>query len=413
MRLLMGNLQLRMNNFYLASDSFSKTRDEFEPIHRQLQAEIVQAQQDPTYFENLVGKNLDKFDVSSFIPPQAAKWVTADPEVARLLSLTNDVGDIERALKDSQQILVKLEHALQMPGHAGIFPDLAAERTKSVEITNQIVEARQRFVRAIRKILDPSLQSDEKIDLDHLASQRDALERDIKNLPQTRAALKERDREVHGQYEALDAQGSELNVQIQSLDAQLVAIEQFYRTSQAEQKIRPEDIQGPIKDLRAAIDELHAMHDKLRDDIAEANRESPTAGAAGEQERRMTEQLEGVLKKEQAIQARAKVRLPADKQSEVDRLSGVLARADVIDRELAEFDCRVDAQAEARLDKVRHDIAEEKEELNQASAKLGSVMGESQSLGGGLAQAMFTKVADRFYDLVVAPTSASSTSPGA
>ena len=26
---------------------------------------------------------------------------------------------------------------------------------------------------------------------------------------------------------------------------------------------------------------------------------------------------------------------------------------------------------------------------------------ESQSLGGGLAQAMFTRVADRFYDLVV------------
>ncbi|HEX2658719.1 MAG TPA: tetratricopeptide repeat protein, partial [Polyangia bacterium] len=29
MRLLMGNLQLRMNNYYLASESFSKTRDEF------------------------------------------------------------------------------------------------------------------------------------------------------------------------------------------------------------------------------------------------------------------------------------------------------------------------------------------------------------------------------------------------
>ena len=33
-----GNLQLRMSNFYLASDTFSKVRDEFEPIHRQLQS---------------------------------------------------------------------------------------------------------------------------------------------------------------------------------------------------------------------------------------------------------------------------------------------------------------------------------------------------------------------------------------
>ena len=82
-------------------------------------------------------------------------------------------------------------------------------------------------------------------------------------------------------------------------------------------------------------------------------------------------------------------------------MSGVLARADVIDKNLAEFDRRVDAQADARLDKVRGYIATEKEELHQATAKLGTVLGESQSLGGGLAQAMFTKVADRFYDLVV------------
>ncbi|HEY4188110.1 MAG TPA: tetratricopeptide repeat protein [Polyangia bacterium] len=401
MRLLMGNLQLRMNNFYLASDSFSKTRDEFEPIHRQLQAEVVRAQADPSYFENLVGKNLDKFDVASFIPPNAAKWVKADPDVARLLSLTNDVGEIERALKDSEQIVVKLERAMQTSGRAGIFPDLAAARTQSVEIMNQMVEARQRFVRAVRLVLEPTLHGDERAELDHINSERDGLERQIKTLPLTKEALKERDREVHGQFEQLDAQGSELNVEIQSLEAQLVAIEQFYRSSQAEQKIRPEDIQGPIKDLRAAIDELHAMHDKVRDDIAEASRESPTAGAAGEQERHMTERLEALLKQEQEIQSRAKVRLPADKQMQVDRMNGVLARVDAIDRLLADFDKRVDAQAEARLQKVRSYIVVEKDELHQASAKLGTVLGESQSLGGGFAQAMFTKVADRFYDLVV------------
>ena len=401
MRLLMGNLQLRMSNFYLASDSFSKTRDEFEPIHRQLQAEVVRAQQDSAYFENLVGKNLDKFDVATFIPPNAAKWVKADPDVARLLALTSDVGEIERALKDSEQIVVKLERAMQTSGRAGIFPDLAAARTQSVEIMNQMVEARQRFVRGVRLLLEPILRGEEKAELDHINSERDALERQIKNLPMTRDALKARDRDVRGQYDQLDGQGSELNVEIQSLEAQLVAVEQFYRTSQAEQKIRPEDIEGPIKDLRVAIDELHTMHDKVRDDIAEASRESSTAGAAGEEERRMTATLENLLKQEQEIQARAKGRLSADKQVQVDRMNGVLARVDAVDRLLGEFDGRVDAQAAARLEKVRGYIAVEKEELNHATAKLGNVLGESQSLGGGLAQAMFTKVADRFYDLVV------------
>jgi len=397
----MGNLNLRMENFYLASDAFSKARDEFEPIHRQLQNEIIRSQQDPAYFDNLVGKNLDKFDIGVFIPPTATKWVQADPDLARMLTLTSDVGEIQRALKDSEQIVTKLERAIQTSGKAGIFPDLAAARTKSVEVMNQLVEARQRFVGRIRAILEPSLTPDERRQLDHIAGERNSLERRIQNLPLTRDAIKAREQEAKDQFGQLDAKGSELNVEIQSLEAQLVAIEQYYRYSRAQQKIRPEDVQGPVKDLRAAIEELHAIHDKVRDDIAEASRESATAGAAGEEERQMATHLGQLLKQEQEIQGRAKFRLPGDRQVEVDRDNGVLARVDTIDGALREFDQRIDAQADVRLEKVKGYLTTEKEELRQAGSKLGIVVGESQSLGGGLAQSMFSKVADRFYDLVV------------
>ena len=310
LRLLMGNLNLRMENFHLASDAFSKARDEFEPIHRQLQSELVRAKQDPGYFDKLVGKNLDKFDIGSFIPASATRWVQADPDVARMLTLTNDVGEIQRALKDSEQIVTKLERAIQTSGKAGIFPDLAAARTKSIEVTNQLVETRQKFVARVRAVLESSLTPEEKRELDRTAAERDGLERRIKNLPLTRQALKAREHQAREEFTKLDGKGSELNVEIQSLQAQLVAIEQYYRNSRTEQKIRPEDIEGPVKDLRAAIEELHTAHDKVRDEIAEASRESATAGAAGEEERQMATRLAQLLKQEQGIQGRAKYRLP-------------------------------------------------------------------------------------------------------
>src|SRR5215471_19250542 len=75
LRLLEGNLHLRMSNFWLASDTFSKVRDEFEPVHRQLNQVIVKSQTDPAYFDTLIGKSLDKFDISAFVPATAAKWV--------------------------------------------------------------------------------------------------------------------------------------------------------------------------------------------------------------------------------------------------------------------------------------------------------------------------------------------------
>ena len=82
-------------------------------------------------------------------------------------------------------------------------------------------------------------------------------------------------------------------------------------------------------------------------------------------------------------------------------MNGVLARADTIDKQLTDFDKRVDNQVDVRLETVKKFLASEKEELASASGKLGSVISESQNLGGGLAQAMFSKVATRFYDLVV------------
>jgi tetratricopeptide (TPR) repeat protein len=401
LRLLKGNLQLRMSNFYLAQDEFLKVRDEFEPVHRQLQQVIVRSQTDPTYFDTLVGKSLDKFDLSAYVPATAAKWVRAEPDVARMMTLASDVGEMQRDLKDSEKLVERIQRAMQGSGRAGIFPDLAASRTKSVEVSNQVVDIRQRFVGKIRDTLSPALTAEERKKLDMIAINQDGLRRQLTNLPTTESAIKEHERSMKERYAELDREASELNVEIQSLDAQLVAVEQYYRTSRAEQKIRPEDIQQPVHDMREAIDELRGMHDKLREEIADASREATTAGAAGEAERASTMRLDDLLKEEAQIENDAKIRLSGANRAQVDRYDGVLSRCDAIERQLQEFDKRVDGQVDVRLETVRKYLETEKEELANASSKLGSVMDESKSLGGGLAQAMFTRVADKFYDLVV------------
>src|SRR6186713_578825 len=144
LRILEGNLQLRMSNFYLASDPFSKVRDQFEPIHRQPNQVIVRSQTDPAYFDTLIGKSLDKFDIGAFVPAAAAKWVKAEPEVARMMVLATDMGDMQRDLAESQKLLERIQHVMDGRGRVGIFPDLASQRTKSTEIMNQLVGTRQK-----------------------------------------------------------------------------------------------------------------------------------------------------------------------------------------------------------------------------------------------------------------------------
>ena len=79
----------------------------------------------------------------------------------------------------------------------------------------------------------------------------------------------------------------------------------------------------------------------------------------------------------------------------------VLQRADGIQTRLVEFDGRLDGIADRRLGAVREQIATEKGNLQAASGKLGTVMTEGQTVGGGLAEAMMSRATDRFYDLTV------------
>jgi tetratricopeptide (TPR) repeat protein len=401
LRILEGNLQLRMSNFYLASDTFSKVRDEFEPIHRQLNQVIVRSQTDPAYFDNLIGKSLDKFDIGAFVPPTAAKWVKAEPEVARMMVLATDMGDMQRDLAESQKLMDRIQHVMEGKGKVGIFPDLASLRTKSTETTNQLVGTRQRYAARIRQILEPLLTAEEKRSLDLIGIERDGIEKQLSSLPTTDEGVLAHERTMKERFAEIDSQASELNVEIQAMEAQLVAIENYYRVSRSEQKIRPEDIREPVRDMRTTIEQLRGLHDKLREAIADARRDATAAGGIGEVERETTKKLSDTLQRELAIEKGAMVRLTGSDRLQVERMMDLLSRCDSIEQQIHAFDQRIDTQVNARLEKVMGYLAAGKEELAAASGKLGAIMEASKSMGGGLAQAMFTKVADKFYDLVV------------
>ena len=401
LRILEGNLQLRMSNFYLASDTFSKVRDEFEPIHRQLNQVIVRSQTDPAYFDTLIGKSLDKFDIGAFVPPAAAKWVKAEPEVARMMVLATDMGDMQRDLVESQKLLDRIQHVMNGRGRVGIFPDLASQRTKSVEMMNQLVGTRQKFAGKIRQIIGPVLTPEESKELDRIAIERDGVERQLSGMPTTDEGVLAHERTMKERFAEIDRQASELNVEIQNMEAQLIAIENYYRVSRSEQKIRPEDIRQPVRDMRTTIEELRGVHEKLREAIGDAKRDATAAGGIGDVERETTKKLTETLQRELALEKKAIGRLSGNDRAQVERMVDLLGRCDAIETQLYAFDKRVDAQVSNRLTIVNQYLAAGKEELGRASDKLGSIMEASKSMGGGLAQAMFTKVADKFYDLVV------------
>jgi TolA-binding protein len=401
LRLLMGNLHVRLGNFALANDAFLQARDQFDPIHQQLAVTLTKCQADPKYFESVIGKGLEKFDITMFIPKPADKWVKSDPEVARVVTLTEDVGELQRGIKDSEQILSRLEMAVNGQLKVGIFPDLASVRTRTSEVLNQIVEIRQRFVAKMHALTANTLAGDEKAKLEQITIERATAEKELEGLPLTAGGLQDREKRARASLDQLDGQASELNVMVQGMEAELVAIEQYFIKSRADQKIRPDDLMQPVAGLRDAIVELRASNDRIRNSIAEAVREVTVAAATGDAERGSIAVLVASQKKERDIYQAARPRLSASAQREFDAVVSILERADAVQARLAGIDSRIEAAAQKRLGELKQQLVTERSDLQAASAKLGGILSESQSLGGGLAFAMLSKVTDRFYDLVV------------
>jgi tetratricopeptide (TPR) repeat protein len=401
LRLLRGNLHLRLANFYLASESFSNARDEFEPIYRELQSTLQKSQSDAHYFDSLIGKGMEKFDITVFMPVSAVKFLRDDPNVARVLVLADDLGSLQRDLKDSEQTVGRLEHAVGGEGKVGIFPDLAAVRVKSTEVLNQLVGMRRQFTNQIRSLIGNQLSGEDRAALDQIGTERASVESQLSDLPMSADAQRKRERGVKGMLANIDGLASELNVDIQGMDAELVAIEQYYIRSKADQKIQPDQLQRPVAELRGELEALRQQLDLARNEIAEAGREFGAAGAAAENERSSTVHLAELMKRELEIYQRARDRASPSQQRELDVIFGVLTRADAVQGRLFDLDSRVDAAAERRLTGIKDRIVAEKGELATVSTKLGGVLTESQNVGGGMVTAMLGKVTDRFYDVVV------------
>jgi chromosome segregation ATPase len=245
------------------------------------------------------------------------------------------------------------------------------------------------------------LAIEDKSRLEQISVERMTAEKELEGLPLTASALQDREKRARTALDQLDGQASELNVVVQGMEAELVAIEQYFIKSRADQKIRPEELTQPVAGMREAIVELRASNDRIRNSIAEASREATVGAATGDQDRGAIATLVGSMKKERTVYQSARARLSGGDQRDFDAIATILERADSVQAHLTEIDGRIEAAALRRLGELKQQLVAEKGELQVANAKLGGILSESQSLGGGLAFAMLSKVTDRFYDLVV------------
>jgi chromosome segregation ATPase len=454
-KLLIGSLHIRQNEYGPATDVFTKTRDEFEPVHRLLETELAKTPNPPAYFKDLINKNLSKFDVAAILPQSTARWLKDENDVVRVSTLIGDENDLRKSLAESEEIVKRLEKALSGPARVNVFPELAAVRAKATEIANQLTEGKRILAAREQKIIEPVIGA-QKAELDALSAESARLEQALAALPAKTASIQERMAKQRAALNELDKKASELSVEVTTMQRAVAGIRKLYRDAmreKEEQQVqtpaattpptvdpgattyaakadeltkrlagtrggidktkeridklkdlvlqKPSDAKGELEAVSTEVESLRAGIEGVRKDILDAASSIGVDDNEMQAAAQVRAQYEQLLTKQRALIAGVESRLSGGDRVKAEQIRSILDRARAVDGKIASLNAKIDEILDAKLKDIQVTLAEEKALVADHQAKLAAYTGESAEVGGAVVADSWKAVTNRFYNIVV------------
>lgn len=382
-KVLRGNLLLRNGRFDDANDVFREVRNQFGPVLRDLD-EMREANPDlQAYFRQLVRENMEAFDVSNFIPERAQGWVNLEGDFERAIGALRDLAQARQLIRETDDLVVRLNAALGAPNRVSVFTDLRMQRETTTALRNRAADVRRQLVRWEER----NVRSGGG-ELESVREQRRRIERQLGGMPTSEDDFMMRDDELLGRYRALERQLSELQVELLGIDARIVALNRFLET--AEGLENPEAIRTEIAQHEAAVVGYRQQIEQLERLIEVGRIQVGVGDTRYQRDTRLRDEYRALVERER--------QLTGASGSEAEPLFRRLAS---IEAGLDQHDARIDAVVEERVGEMRRVINEEEAKLAGYRDAIAGLEGEAEEVIGAVTADTFEDVRGRFYDLVL------------
>lgn len=382
-KVLRGNLLLRNGRFDDANDVFREVRNQFGPVLRDLD-EMRDAHPDlQTYFRQLVRENMEAFDVSNFIPERARSWVNLEGDFDRAIGALRDLAQARQLIRETDDLVVRLNAALGAPNRVSVFTDLRMQRETTTALRNRAADVRRKLVRWEER----NVRSGGG-ELEQVREERRRIERQLGGMPTSEDDFIMRDDELLGRYRALERQLSELQVELLGIDARIVALRRFLET--AEGLENPDAILTEISQQEQAVVAYRERIDQLERLIEVGRIQVGVGDTRYQRDTRLREEYRALVDRER--------QLTGASGSEAEPLFRRMAS---IEAAIDQHDARIDAVVEERVSEMRRVIDEEEGKLAGYRDAITGLEGEAEEVIGAVTASTFADVRGRFYDLVL------------
>ena len=359
-----------------ATQIFTQTHDSFQPAFVAMN-NVVNGKLDPaTFIDQVAGRSEHVFALSPPVPEAAAQMLHDEPDVQVFDSAENDLSEITANIRESEDIIARLELIIQSGDHTGIYPGLSSRRSRIAQIQDDLITIRSQL-------------ADQLNEGGAESQQRRALVQQYAALGQPEQAYTQRLSQAQEGYDALDAQAIDIAGAIDSAQAVAVSLRKY--ETDAVPAMADDKRTHLDSELDAAGREAQEIEDELHAVQREISLGKDLAGLGDQQIA-------------QARTMRAQVRAAEDAEqraiSSHGRGSPALDRAARLTLQLDALDQQIDQSITAGLEHIKTQLVAEKQTLAAYKAELSEHEKTAHELGKSVLGQSFQNVKTKLDDIV-------------
>ncbi len=399
-QLLQGHLQLKMQQYDEATQSYQGVIDTYGPVRDKLDELLTRTQDPVAYFDNLLSRNERTLDLATLLPPMALRYAKTQEEVSTAVDLISDLDSGRKGVGEAQELATRILHALDERG-LETFPELQEGYTRADAVESGLTRVEQVLVALESSAVLEHLTPEERAKLEAVRKEREGLAQRFAMLPTTQREVEERRQRMQAHVDEVDREAFRLGYELQSLRAVATAVRKWVEDTRAERKTAPEEEAQFLAQLQTESNTLEELQTELTRTRTRLADERNTVATAVAGEELIRQQFFEVLQREHQLVASFAGRLPEDVGQLMERIQQVRERTDGLRVRVTAAKSTLRAQLERRGRVIRDKVRAEQRLLGQYDSEVASVAGNARNLVGRIAYDSFRRVRQQFYDLVL------------
>jgi tetratricopeptide (TPR) repeat protein len=398
-----GHLLLRLGRYAEATETYNVVINTYAPVRDEIDAILAMGEDPLRYYDELIGRPGNAFEVAPILPPVAVRWATTSREVSTALGFVRAVDSARADVAEARDVAVRLEALLERGGGIDAFATLQRAYAHAQAVENAAAKAEGAYVAAAADAAERALQPERRGELLRARQARAEIERRFDAMPRTPQATEERLAHMRARVDQVGEAVYRLDLLQRGCLAAIEGIDGWLDKNRAEIHGDDEARQDVVEELRrqrAIVEEYDSEIADARQAVAAVRDAAGGVEQMVEESRIRADYLAAVEVQRGAVEA-ARGSVPATEREAFERMDRGRARLAEVRTRARALKLGVAAEATRRSDAVRARIAAERIALAGQEGALEGVLQGARDVLGEIAVRSIADVRGMFYRIVL------------